>query len=88
MMTLIDFPSEDTSDLTDDELAKSIAAKTAEDMIPVLNGHKCVTCQKSVRVTKYKLGRRAPHLYARVILVCQDGHPGLVTFRADFLGGT
>ncbi len=85
--TAIDFPAEDSPDMTPDELDNAIEAKVALDMVPHLSELKCQTCSGPVTLLKQQLRRRAPHLYARVLFVCQNGHQGRITFRARFLGG-
>lgn len=87
--TLVDLPEEDSSDLTDEEIAHSVEAGTPEALADYLLGTvKCLTCGGKVAVTQHQLRRRAPSHYARTLFVCQDGHHGSVTFRVGFLGGT
>jgi hypothetical protein len=83
--TFVDFPEEDSPDLTDEEMVAAIDVTTLEEMTDRLLISKCSKCFASISPTKHQLRRRAPHLYARVLFVCKDGHQGSVTFRAHFL---
>jgi len=83
--TFVDFPEEDSPDLTDEEMVAAIDVTTPEEMSQACLDLKCPTCSETLTFTKHQLRRRAPHLYARVLFVCKDGHQGSVTFRAHFL---
>lgn len=85
-MSLVDLPEEDSPDMTLDELAGAIDAPTSAVMVEHLSLPRvCPVCQGPVRTRKHLLRRRAPHYYARVFFLCQDGHESTVTFRALFL---
>lgn len=87
-LDVIDFPSEDSPDLTNDELAVALDAQTPDDIAKGLTDFRCCACAAPYKViSKHQLRRRAPHFYARVLLSCQNGHQGSVLFRAHFLGG-
>lgn len=85
-MSLVELPEEDSPDMTPDELAGAIDAPTPEVMVEHLSAPRaCPVCRQPTRTRKHLLRRRAPHYYARVFFLCQDGHESTVTFRALFL---
>ena len=87
MNTMVDFPEEDSPDLTDEEITGAVEAKTPEVLVEVFAATKCLVCQGKVTTLKHQLRKRGVLHYARILFVCQDGHRGSVTFRASFLGG-
>lgn len=78
-----DPPKEDSEDLTDEEVAGALEAKTSSDVARLVRQE---VLDSSFTVKAHELRRRGDALFWRVRLVARDVEKVLV-FRADWLGG-
>lgn len=78
-------PTEDSEDLTDEQIAQAVATERAGDFSMKLpRDHSCQTCRLDVKYA-HALRRRVPHLYSRTIATCPNGHTRAFVFIVDWL---
>ena len=77
---------DDSSDLTDEEIAGAPVTKTFGELRQALIHLSCTSCEGGVpRPVKHYLRRRKPGLYWRIDLACTNGHRVTKTYRTDWL---
>lgn len=78
-------PEEDSEDLSDEEIAGSTDTSSSEGVVEGLKDLVCAVCHQALLLRKHELRRRAPSLYWRVRLACEQGHETGRLFRVSWL---
>jgi hypothetical protein len=80
---------EDSEDLTHAEVDRSIITCGVDELIAHVKAWKCERCGQPTEgaPSNHALRRRAPHLYARMRVVCAnpEQHESTLVFRVDWL---
>jgi hypothetical protein len=66
-------PDEDSDDLSDAEIAKSIPIEVYSEVISHIP-EKCLICESSIAHVKHTRRRRKPAHFSRVTVKCEAGH--------------
>jgi hypothetical protein len=78
-------PQQDSDDLSQDEVDRSMTAATVEAVVEALRGVKCSSCKQRLEPRSHELRRKSPHLYWRANLQCEANHKETRVFRVGWL---
>lgn len=78
-----DFPTEDSPNLTDEEIAESLLVTSVSESAGILSK---TVAEGSLSVEGHELLRRGDHLFWRVSLKDVEGRVRTLIFQADWLG--
>ena len=77
---------DDSTDLTDEEVAGATVTNNYGDLRKALIHFSCPHCSDGQMIPrKHALRRRKPGIYWRITLGCESGHEVVKTFRADWV---
>ncbi len=80
--------AEDSTNLSDTEVASAAPSEGATDIVSKVKASKCATCGEPFQVLGYRLRRRGPHLYWCMSVCCGRKHSNVLVFLADWLMST
>ena len=83
------YPEEDSADLDDEEIRRSIDTTSPQQFAEMLGDAlihlSCGFCSGPASNFHSCLRRRKPHVYSRSEFSCRNGHVWLRTYRVDWL---
>jgi hypothetical protein len=79
----LNFPDDDSPDLTDEEIAAALPSGSAKDLAKHLNAP-CVTCGATGGKSAFRNLKRGSHYYSRVTVTCPAGHQATTVFETTW----
>lgn len=82
---MMEYPADDSLDLSDEELATAIPTGSVEELGKrILEPWPCPECQAEPVRTLFKKLRRGVHFYSRVTMTCPQGHRASKLFETTW----